>query len=472
VDISDPLKPTTVSRYVSPGVNYHAWVQVNGTRNIVALSIEDPVGRSAGHGGGTGIEFVDISNIEAPVLLGTAELAPGVGGARLSGRNDVEGPHTIRMIGNNHIYTTLPTYIIDYTDPRNPVNLGKKSVPGFGLLCGHEFYPDPNNPDRTFTGFCSPVAGEGRWGVLDTSDPANPQLVVDYRDRDIENAHEVFPAPDSSFVAVGDFRMFQGQGQTYVRCPGGGLHFYDISGKYKPGASLTNPIKMGTWFAPYTGLAGGDTPVPATTNPNFGPCNLHSFHIQPERPLITVGLYMGGTWIVDPRAATLSSGGEYTEYSHNPGRGLGPTTWGNTLGNYIADGDMVNASQWLPFDIPVAKEHYYANGLIRGVDVMHFEGAVPKKLSRLSVDGTASGGTVTGVLDRYAVLTHEGWVNKPLAGKAVEVRSGGTTLTATTAADGSFSANLGLSSGTHNVTVSWAGDDEFDTVSLTRQVTA
>lgn len=473
VDISDPLKPKTVSRYVSPGVNYHPWVQVNGERNIVALSIEEP-GRSVGHGFTTGVEFVDISDVATPVLLGTAETAP-VPGKRLggaSGQTGLGGPHTIRMIGENYVYTTLPTHIIDYTNPRNPVDLGQKSVPGLGQLCAHEFYPDPNNPDLTFVGFGCTLASEGKWGVLDTSDPANPKLVVEYRDRELRYAHEVYPAPDSSFVAVGDFRAgANGGGQTYVRCPGGGLHFYDISGKYKPGASLSNPIKMGTWFAPYTGAGGGSTPIPATNDPNFGPCNLHSFHIQPERLLITVGLYMGGSWVVDPRAATLTTGGEYTEYSHNPGQGLGPTTWGNTLGNYIADGDMVNASQWLPFDVSVAKDHYYANGLIRGVDVMHFEGSVPKKLSRLTINGTAPGGVVSGVLDRYAVLTADGWVNKPLAGQTVEIRSGGTTVNATTGANGSFSASLGLS-GTHNVTVEWAGDSEFDTVALTRQVTA
>jgi LVIVD repeat len=473
VDISDPVKPTTVSRYVSLSVQYHPWVQVNGERNIVALSIEEP-GRSVGHGNTTGVEFVDISDLATPVLLGTAETAP-VPGKRLGGASGLGGPHTIRMIGDNHIYTTLGspgTHIIDYTNPRNPVDLGQKTIPGLGLLCGHEFYPDPNNTGLTYVGFCS-TAGDGKWGILDTSDPANPKLIMEHRDRDIEYAHEAFPAPDSSFVAVGDFRAGRnGMGQTYVRCPGGGIHFYDISGKYKPGASLTNPIKMGTWFAPYTGAAGGSTPVPATTDPNFGPCNLHSLHFQPERNFITVGLYMGGSWIMDPTAATLTTGGEYTEYSHTPGRGLGPTTWGNTKGHIILEGDMVNASQWLPFDLAAAKNHYYTNGLIRGLDVMDYEGAVPKKLSRLTIDGSASGGTVSGVLDRYAVLTHEGWVNKPLAGKTVEIRSGGTTVTATTGADGSFSADLGLSSGTHNVTVTWAGDEEYDVSSLTRQVTA
>jgi len=463
VDVTDPLSPETVSRYATPGINYHPWVQANGPRNIVAISIEEP-GRSPAHGMSDGIEFVDITDLEAPVQLGIAE---DLGGSRLGTASALQGPHTIRMIGPNHIYTTLPTFIIDYTDPTAPVNLGQKSVPGMGLLCGHEFAPDHNNPGRTFVGICGNV---GKWAILDTSDPASPQLIHEERDLQVEYAHEVFPAPDSSFVGVGDFRFGPAGGQSYARCPGGGIHFYDISGKYIPGASLTNPEKMGVWFAPFTGAA-EFAPIPATTNPNWGPCNLHSLQFHPERLMVVVGLYMGGSWVLDPTAAT-ASGGEYEEYSESPGQGLGPTTWGNTKGNFVAEGDMVNAAQWLPFDIPIAKDHYYTNGLFRGLDVLHYEAAPPKKISRLRIDASATGGDVSGVLDRYAVLTHEGWVNKPLGGKAVEIRSGGTTLLATTAADGSFSANLGLSGGSHEVTVTWAGDEDFGTASLTRQVSA
>jgi hypothetical protein len=467
VDITDPLSPSTVSRYATPGINYHPWVQVNGPRNIVAISIEEITTNAPGslaHGGSNGIEFVDITDVESPVQLSIAEEQ---GGSRLGTASALQGPHTIRMMGPNHIYTTLPTFIIDYTNPRQPVNLGQKSVPGMGLLCGHEFAPDHNIPGRTYVGICGAV---GKWAILDTSDPANPQLIHEHRDQDIDYAHEVFPAPDSSVVGIGDFRFGPAGGQSYVRCPGGGIHFYDISGKYIAGASPTNPQKLGTWFAPFTGAA-EFAPVPPTTNPNWGPCNLHSILFHPERLILLVGLYMGGSWVVDPISAT-APGGDYQEYPENPGRGLGPTTWGNTKGNYVADGDLVNAAQWLPFDIPIAKDHYYTNGLVRGLDVLHYEGTMPKKIARLRIDASATGGVVGGVLDRYAVLTHEGWVNKPLDGKTVEIRSGGTTLTATTAADGSFSANLGLSAGSHEVTVTWAGDEDFETASLTRQVSA
>jgi hypothetical protein len=450
VDVTTPDDPETVSRYVTPGVNYHPWVQVNPVRNIVALSIEDP-GVSPAHGMSNGIEFVDISDIEEPVRLGLA--APT--GARLGAASAIGGPHTIRMIGNNHIYTTLPTYIIDYSSfPIGPEDIKESS------LCGHEFHEDPNVPGRTYVGMCGST---GKWGVLDTTDPGKPTLVTQVRDLDIEYAHEVFPSPDSSVVGVADLR---GGGQTHVRCPGGGIHFYDISGKYLPGASITNPRKLGTWFAPFTGVATN----PSANDPNWASCTMHSWQYQLERHIITAGIYAGGTWVADPRAAT-QAGGPYAEYAGDPpGPGGGPTTWGNTTANWRSPGDYVNATQWYPFDSTVDRS-LFVNGLVRGMDILEYEGPLPKKVSRLRIAASAPGGIVSGVLDRYAVLTYEGWVNKPLPGKTIEIRGGGTTVTATTAADGSFSANLGLTAGGHEVTVTWAGDEEFDVSSLTRQIT-
>jgi hypothetical protein len=443
LDLTNPLNPTVAGRYVTPGFNYHPWVQVNGPRNIVALSIEEQ-GATVSHTGSTGIEFVDISDVANPELVGVID--------------GLNGPHTIRMIGPNHIYTTLPTHIVDYTNPAAPTS--KESA-----ICGHDFFPDPNHPGRTWVGICGAV---GKWGLLDTTDPGNPVLIHEERDNKIEYAHEVFSAPDSSFVAVADFR---GGGQTWVKCPGGALHFYDISGKYVSGASLTDPKKMGVWHIPFAGALPVDPSAQNAAAPNWGSCTMHSFQFQPERLLVAAGLYSAGTWVMDPSGPTVS-GGDYTEFQGNPGLGFGPTTWGNTKGNFIAEGDFVNASQWLPFDgVPVGKDHVYTNGLVRGLDILHYHVAVPKKLSRIRIDASATGGVVSGVLDRYAVLTYEGWVNKPLAGQTVEIRAGGTTVTTTTGPDGSFSANLGLSAGSHNATVTWAGDDEFAVSSLSRQVT-
>jgi hypothetical protein len=446
IDINDPAEPATVGRYVTAGFNYHSWVAVNPKRNIVAYSIESP-GTSVSHGLSNGVEFVDIADVANPVLLGQVA---GLGSGGVPGN----GPHTIRMIGENHVYTTLPTHIIDYTDPRNPKDLGQP-----GNLCGHEFYPDPNIPGRTYVGIC----GNFKWAILDTTDPAKPKTITEVRDLDVAFGHEVYPSADSSFVGVTDYRIGPATGYSYLQCPGGGIHFYDISGKYVPGASLTSPKKMGAWFAPFNG-AGAD---PGSTNPNWASCTTHSWQMQLERLLFTAGTYTAGSWVGDASAVTKKTGGLYSEWAGNPARGLGPTSWANTTGNYRAEGDFVNATQWLPFDVPAdadAGKWVFTNGLVRGFDILKYTGPMPKKLSRLAVNASPVTGSVTGKLDRYAVLTYDGWVNLPLSGKAIEVTDGTTTVTAITGDDGTFSAT-GLPVTPGSLTVKWAGDDVFDAVS-------
>lgn len=438
LDVTEPAHPTTVGRYVGPGTNYHAWVTVNPRRNIVALTIEDPGGRALRHSGAAGIQFVDISDVTNPVELGRVD---GVG-----------GPHTVRMIGDNHAYTSLDTWIVDYTDPMEPQARRAPEIQG------HEFYEDPNHPGRGYAGMATSV---GSFGIMDLTDPANPTVPHQFPDLKISAAHEVFPAPDSSFVGVADFRT----GLFETACPGGGIHFYDISGKYEPGASLSNPKKMGTWFAPFTGASSD----PTSTQPNYASCTMHSWQMHPERMLALGGLYAGGTWVFDPSSPT-AAGGAYTEFD---GGARGETTWGNTLANVRDAADFVNATQWLPFDLEDEDDErlIFTNGWERGVDVYRYEGDLPKKLSRLQVSATADGGTVTGTLDRYAVLTYEGWKNLPLAGETIQVSVGGQTVQAVTDADGSFSASLALPDGTHTVTAGWEGDDRFAENEVTTAVT-
>lgn len=447
IDVTDPEAPATVGRYVNPariaGFNFHVWLDVNPGRNIVVLSVQEP-GANLQHGGSQGLEFVDISDVTNPTHLGQL---PGLG-----------GPRKAYMIGDNHVYTTVPTHIVDYSDPEDPKDLGQQGV------CYTGFFEDPNNPGRTYAAECGVGGG---WSILDTTDPANPEGITKVNDLDIAAPNEVFPAPDSSFVGVSDLRAL-----THSQCPGGGVHLYDISGRYVPGATLAEPRKIGTWFAPF----GGADVDRDSTAPNWGPCTIHSWKFAPERSLAAVGLLAGGTWVMDPTEApkNLDGGGFYDEWDGEPGNGLGPTTWGNTTGNFLAEADVVTASQWLPFDLadPEAERLVYTNGLLgRGVDVYRYTGPLPEKAARLRIARQSAGGVVTGVLDRYAVLTHEGWVNKPLAGEELTVEADGTAVTVVTDADGSFSADLGLSAGSHQVTVTWPGDEAFQETSVTRTVT-
>lgn len=444
-DISDPELPVPVGRHVSPGVNYHTDVKIDHDDDILVMNVDFP-GFSAAQGIGTGVEFVDISDPTSPSRLG---VVPGL-----------DGPHKLTLIGDHHVYTMLPTFIIDYADPTNPVNLGP---PPGNEACGHDYTLDPSDPTIAYVAHCTAF----KWLVVDVSDPANPEILHTQRDNGIRIPHQAVPAPDSSFVAIGDL----GNDYTEVQCPGGGIHFYDISGRYtEPNvdgpAGPTNPIKMGTYFPPFTGVA-QDT----SSQGPYGSCTAHGYQVHPERFLISHAHYYAGAWMVDARGPTDGSG-PYEEYSADPpGQGNGPTTWGNSLGNWLPAIDMSWYSKFAPFDDPAYGRIVYHVGPTRGLDVLRYTGDLPKKVADLSVSADAAGGVVTGTLKRFPVLTTDGWASVPLAGQTLEVTGGAQTATVTTADDGSFTADLGLSAGSHEVTVTWPGDDAFEPVTVTRSVT-
>lgn len=443
LDITDPTGPTTVGQYLlgggsgpetvqqsSLGANYHPWVDVNPRRNIVALTIENP-GLAVRHGVATGMQFVDISDVTNPVPLGSVEGPEG-------GADDgLTGPHTVRMVGESCAWTSLNSYVVDYSDPMSPVAHRRP------LHEIHEIWEDPNIPNRAYVGTATP----GKWEIWDISDCLNPEIITTVRDVGYM-AHEAYPSPDSSYVGVADFAG----GQTHLGCPGGAIHFYDISGKYVAGASLQEPRKMGVYFAPFEGLPTG------SGNQNYASCTPHSWQVSPEREIALAGLYTGGTWVFDPSRAT-QTGGAFAEYDGPRGK----TTWGNTLGNNRDALDFVNATQWYPFEAadPADERLVFTVGWERGLDVYRYTGPLPEKLARIRVENSAPGGAVTGTLERFAVLTHAGWQNPALADQPVEVSAGSTTVQATTGEDGTFTADLGLGAGTHEVTVTWAGNDAF-----------
>ena len=457
LEVDDPGHPKVVGRYTGPdtanpantlnygyGVNVHPWVSVNPRRNIVALTIEDqPVRGAAPRHNlvGVGIQFVDISDVTNPKPLG--QVTP------------VDGPHTVRMIGDTCAYTSLNTWIVDYTDPQNPTAQRKG-----GQFEGHEFWEDANRPGLVYFG----RAGTFGFGVLDVENCRDPKIVGTlFGDPSVSGgaSHEVYPAPDSSFVGVADFKS----GQSTVACPGGGIHFYDVSGRYVQGASQQAPRKMGQWFAPFSGVSSN----PSATQPNYASCTMHSWQPQPERTMGVVGLYAGGTWVLDFSAPT-QAGGAYTEFD---GGDRGKTTWANTTGNVRDALDYVNAAQWLPFDLanPQHERYIFVNGSERGLDVYRYDGPLPKKMSRLTVEGSAPAGVLTGKLERYAMLGPDGWRNTPLGGRTVTISVNGVETTARTADDGGFAADLELSAGSHQVTVTWAGDAIFRQETVTRTVT-
>lgn len=435
VDITNPDLPLLTGVYVNPGLNWQGDIQVNAKRKIAVISIQSP-GTTVNQNT-QGIELVDISNPALPTHLSAV--------TGLSAHNST-------IIDDSYIYVSDKT-VVDYSNASAPVNKGK-----IAAFCGiHDITVDPNRPNRAH--FACP---SNTYQIWDTTNPAVPVRLAHIAVAGMSTAHQADPSVDSSFVAITNE---QGGGLSCVQSPCGGLHIYDISGKYKAGASETNPIKLGMWFAPFT------RPGDNTQTQPWGNNTAHNMTFQSERQLMSIGWYTVGSWVADMSDATNGSS-PYAEYNSTVLGG--PTTWGNTQGNILLEGDEVWSTKWARFDDPKFDRYLFTNGLTRGMDVLRYTGSLPKKLARLKVSGAATGGTVSGKLDRYAVYTFNGLEHKPLAGlgKAVTVRVGGQEVSTTTAADGSFSATLNLAPGTYTAVVTWEGDASYQRVSVNQQITA
>lgn len=458
IDITDPALPLLAGVFADPGVSWQGDPQVNPRRKIVSFATDGLPAATLGHDGvADGIALVDISDVANPRLLSTLG---GLGGS-----------HNSTIVDDRYLYTALPTHIVDYSDPENPVDLGIPEMTDPAdpdgpkkTICGHDITLDPNRPDRVY----SACSGSSKIQIIDVSDPANPVLISEVVDPDVSIAHQVDPAPDSSFLVLTDER---GGGLSNTNAPGGGAHVWDISGKHTGGeASETNPIKIGIWFAPFNGLALDDDQAGP-----WGNVTIHNFTFQAERFLMSTGWYSMGSWVADMQYPTDGSG-PFREWEGDQ-FGNGPTTWGNTQGHILLEGDEVWSAKWTRFDDPRFDRYVFTNGLTRGMDTLFYTGGLPKKVSRLAVDAEAAFDPATGTavisgkLDRYAVWTHRGWENRPLAGRTIRLLVDGVVAgDAVTGVAGTWFFDMALAPGEHEVVATWAGDARYRPESVTQTV--
>jgi hypothetical protein len=439
IDITNPDLPVLTSVFVDPGFNWEGDIQVNPRRNLVIVATESP-GVTVGNGTSGGLAIVDISNVANPVIKSHITLTGGA--------------HNVTIIDDQYAYGLLPTTIVDYSDASNPKNLGQ--VPA---ICGHDLTVDLNKPGIAYSACPS---GQKSLQTVDISNPAQPQIIANVNNSSISIGHQADPSPDSSLIFVTDER---GGGLTNETCPGGGLHVYDVSGKYVPGSSLASPKLVGHWFAPFNGAGGVSN---NNGNGLWGNCTIHVHNLQSERWLMSVAHYSAGTFVADLTGPTSPAGtGLYHEFTGTAFGG--PTTWGNTTGNFLAEGADTWSAKWTRFDDPKYDRYIFTSDITRGLDVFYYSGPMPKKVARLTVDNS-TGGAIAGKLDRYAVYTYEGYVHKPLEGKTLRVSVDDRTIRVSTNPDGSFSAPLGLAPGTYQVEVTWLGDSEYQATSITETV--
>lgn len=352
LDISDPAHPVVVGLFGSPG--WQNDIQVGGNLAILSNDLPpDPRFPSCLECGTfEGIELIDITNPTLPVRI--VDLATD-GGA-----------HNTTLI-ESIAYVSNPSRdamdVVDVSDPTSPQVLIRYTTEG---NCEGSPYPceviargERQFAPHDITALSMPDKGHRLYVgaidasfILDANDPFKVRVVSkipngdpDVSYQNIEIAHQADPSPDGRFLVISDERG----GGLEVGCPGGGLHIYDITAE-------ANPKKLGVWFANTTD---GEN------------CTAHNFRFLPDRNVLTVGWYTGGTWVLD--VAPMAAEGELDNSEARDGQ---VTTWGRTLGFAILPGAETWAakSRGLTAD---GRLFIYTDDMVRGMDVLEFTGQLP-----------------------------------------------------------------------------------------------
>ncbi|HEX9891165.1 MAG TPA: S8 family serine peptidase, partial [Actinomycetota bacterium] len=165
--------------------------------------------------------------------------------------------------------------------------------------------------------------------ILDTTDPRSPVLISTIHDPAINIHHDAQATPDGRTLIIGDELAGAAAGP---QCPGGGLHFYDITDE-------ASPQKTGVFFAHVTR---------SLTNL----CTAHVFRIEPDGKSLVIGWYNGGTRVVDISDPT----------------GIGPAEIGYMVPSGLG-GNAAVANSWASKQY---KGYIYSNDRARGLDIMQW----------------------------------------------------------------------------------------------------
>ena len=180
------------------------------------------------------------------------------------------------------------TYIeyYDISDVANPVRLGELPLPvrpGLGT----------ESHDITFAadGTRAYSAALSNTVIIDTTDPAAPEVITSFEDPAVNVEHQSDPIDvvtedgvQRRLVIVQDeLAGAAGNGS----CPGGGLHIWDVTNE-------ALPTKVGVFFI--------DDFRPAGTGSGQGEsvtCTSHVYRLYPEHGLMTIAWYNAGVRVLD-----------------------------------------------------------------------------------------------------------------------------------------------------------------------------
>jgi hypothetical protein len=232
----------------------------------------------------------------------------------------------------------------DVTKPKQVATLDLTPLPGLGA----------DSHDITFNkaGTRAYSAALSHGVIIDTENPAAPEIVSEFDDESINVWHQSDPFTirndkgevERELLIVED--EVAGAAGPGV-CPTGGVHVFDVTDE-------ALPVKVGYWNI--TDFATRD---PLDT------CTAHVFDIHEEEQIMTIAYYMGGVRVVD-----LSGLADLPI-----GVGQGDQALGGAMkqiGYYMAE----DANAWsvkTPDIEPDGDFYMYANDINRGFDVYRFE---------------------------------------------------------------------------------------------------
>ncbi len=354
VDITDP-ESATVAATINCSVS-QADIQVREDLGLLVIGVDANTSQ-CGMGGTQGILIFDVKDPRKPVQLGVYKHA--------------RGAHNVTL------HPTQPLAYISDSDLNNTglgevpiVDLSNPAAPTLVTTWKNGHAHSPHDITFNASGTRAYAAAITATDILDMTDPRNPRIISTIYDPSINISHQADPTPDGKYLLISDELAGAAAGPA---CPGGGVHFYDITNE-------AVPAKAGVFFIPQQGLS----VAPPATN---GLCTAHVFRINPDGKTMTIGWYHGGTRLVDIRDPR--NVGAF-EYAFSIPSGLG------------GNGNVANS--WAS---KAYKGYIYSNDRVRGLDIMQYQPAV-------AAPTTAKG--VVSLIDTGINPYHRGFKwNSPLA---------------------------------------------------------
>jgi len=369
IDITTPRKPKRVAVYdcaISQG-DIQVWARRG--RVLASYTADGTVGAAGAasrcgrdlelSAGDAGTVIVDLTKPRKPQTVSFLPVGAGSHNMTIhpSGKYLYNSNSDLLTAGVSPFITiydisapTKPRFVQDFGIPFVPTSLGSESH------------------DITFSadGTRAYSAALSQTLVLDTTDPADPEIIGQIIDPAVNVAHQADPITmkdsdgvERTILVVTDERA---GAAASVECPGGGLHLYDITGDLE-----TAPAKIGAWFAPVFTIQDGAV------------CTSHVLRIYPRQKLMTIAWYAQGVRVIDLSGlADAAADPLANPLSIAFGDGVGMTE----VGYYT----MADSDSWSFKTNKIKRNgsfYGYSNDLVRGFDVFKYDGSTIGKVKPL-----------------------------------------------------------------------------------------